>query len=61
VIELSTFERGGGETEGGRRAYRVQAEGLAVEREGEDLWVSMRLPKGSYATVVLGELMKRSP
>ncbi|MBF5042687.1 tRNA pseudouridine(13) synthase TruD [Aggregicoccus sp. 17bor-14] len=54
--------RGGGETEGGRRAYRVRlgAAELTPERtaEGEDLWLAFELPRGSYATEVLQELLK---
>jgi len=60
-VTASDFERGGGETEGGRRPYRIP---LAVALEvaeaggGEDLWLSFELPKGSYATGVLRELLK---
>ncbi|MCB2189676.1 MAG: tRNA pseudouridine(13) synthase TruD [Deltaproteobacteria bacterium] len=44
---------------GSRRPARIFAEGLAVEEEPRGLWFSFALPKGSYATVVLREFMKR--
>jgi len=57
-------ERGGGETEGGRRAYRVRlgSPELSVEAgaAGTDLWLGFELPRGSYATEVLHELLKDS-
>ncbi|MGC3996587.1 MAG: tRNA pseudouridine(13) synthase TruD [Anaeromyxobacter sp.] len=56
-ITLQTFARGGGEAEGTRRAAR-----LAVAPELSDLpdgyLARFELPKGSYATVVMRELMK---
>lgn len=56
-VSLETFTRGRGETEGGRRAYRLPL-AAAIEPDGADLWLSFELPKGSYATVVLRELLK---
>lgn len=50
--------RGGGETEGGRRAYRVRLGSPELGAEGADLWLSFELPRGSYATEVLHELLK---
>lgn len=44
--------------EGGRRPFRVRIDELSWSVEGSDLLVSFFLPKGSYATVVLRELMK---
>jgi tRNA pseudouridine13 synthase len=52
------FTRGGGETKGARRLYRVPVEGLQSAFEGEDLCLSFTLPAGSYATGVLRELLK---
>lgn len=57
-VTSALFEKGGGETQGGRRAYRLAVPDLAVTREGGDLIVAVTLPKGSYATVLLDELMK---
>lgn len=58
-ISLSDFSRGGGETEGTRRPARIP---LQVELEQVDggYWARFDLPKGSYATVVMGELTKAS-
>jgi len=50
--------RGGGETEGGRRAYRVRLGSPQLAPEGADLWLAFELPRGSYATEVLHELLK---
>ena len=45
--------------EGERRPLRVQLGGAGVaEEEGGDLLVSFSLPRGSYATCVLSEIMK---
>jgi tRNA pseudouridine13 synthase len=58
-LTLDAFERGKGETQGGRRPYRIalgNAE-LAV-LSGADYRVAFELPPGSYATVVLDELIK---
>jgi tRNA pseudouridine13 synthase len=57
-ISVETFRHGRGETEGGRRAFRLQLQGCALTPEGEDLWLSFELPRGSYATVVLREICK---
>jgi tRNA pseudouridine13 synthase len=56
-LTLASFSQGKGEAEGGRRAYRLPLD-AALREEDEDLWVSFELPKGSYATVVLRELME---
>jgi tRNA pseudouridine13 synthase len=56
-LTLASFSQGKGETEGGRRPYRLPLEEVALREENGDLWVSFELPKGSYATVVLRELM----
>ncbi|MFP2961681.1 tRNA pseudouridine(13) synthase TruD [Myxococcus sp. 1LA] len=56
------FKRGGGETEGSRRPYRVRlgSPELSSEKtaDGEDLWLTFELPRGAYATEVLHELLK---
>jgi len=57
-VTLDDFRRGGDETQGGRRPYRVRLTGPSLEVEGEDLVLAFELPKGSYATEVLRELMK---
>lgn len=44
--------------EGGRRPYRVRIEDLEWRIEGRDLYLQLFLPKGSYATSLLRELMK---
>lgn len=57
-VSLEDFRRGKGETEGARRAQRLPLRELEVTREGGDLWLSFQLPRGSYATVVLAEVIK---
>lgn len=44
--------------EGERRALRVPLVGASVQEEGADLVVGFSLPRGSYATCVLSEIMK---
>jgi tRNA pseudouridine13 synthase len=44
--------------EGTRRPSRARVTDLAWRREGSDLVLSFMLPKGSYATVLIGELTK---
>lgn len=44
--------------EGERRALRVQLAGASVQAEGNDLLVDFALPRGSYATCVMSEIMK---
>jgi tRNA pseudouridine13 synthase len=56
-MTLEAFARGGGEAEGTRRAARLPVE-VHVEPEGDGYRVRFQLPKGSYATVVLREIMK---
>ncbi|MBZ4395091.1 tRNA pseudouridine(13) synthase TruD [Myxococcus sp. MISCRS1] len=57
-VTLDDFKRGGGETEGGRRPYRVRLGSPELTPEGEDLWLTFELPRGAYATEVLHELLK---
>ena len=44
--------------EGERRPLRVQLAGAGVVEEAGDLVISFSLPRGSYATCVLSEIMK---
>jgi tRNA pseudouridine13 synthase len=44
--------------EGGRRPFRVRVEEVAWQIEGGDLRIEFFLPRGSYATTLLRELMK---
>ncbi|QRK08139.1 tRNA pseudouridine(13) synthase TruD [Archangium violaceum] len=57
-VTLDDFRRGGDETQGGRRPYRVRLGNPSLEVEGEDLVLTFELPKGAYATEVLHELLK---
>ena len=57
-VTLADFQRGGDETQGARRPYRVLLGGASLEQEGEDLRLTFELPKGAYATEVLHELLK---
>ncbi|MBJ6761862.1 tRNA pseudouridine(13) synthase TruD [Myxococcaceae bacterium JPH2] len=57
-VTPSDFLRGGGETEGSRRPYRVRLGSPVLTPEGGDLWLTFELPRGSYATEVLHELLK---
>lgn len=44
---------------GTRRVVRVRPAQIELRTEGEALWLGFTLPKGSYATVVLQEILKR--
>lgn len=58
-LQLESFRLPGGlGMEGERRPLRVPLAGAAARQEGDDLIVSFSLPKGSYATSVLREIMK---
>jgi tRNA pseudouridine13 synthase len=57
-MTLSDFVRGGGETEGTRRPYRVRLGNPEFTPEAEDLVLAFELPRGAYATEVLAELLK---
>jgi tRNA pseudouridine13 synthase len=56
-IALADFARGGGEAEGTRRAARLRVS-VALEPLEDGYRASFELPKGSYATVLVGELTK---
>ena len=58
-LTLASFNLPGAlRMEGERRPLRVQLVGAAVEEAAEDLVVSFSLPRGSYATCVMSEIMK---
>ena len=44
--------------EGERRPFRVPLGEPVREQDGADLILSFSLPRGAYATTVLGEVMK---
>jgi tRNA pseudouridine13 synthase len=52
------FRELGGLAEGTRRPYAVPVGELSCQRDGPDLVLAFVLPKGSYATVLLDEVMK---
>ncbi len=56
-MTLEGFARGGGEAEGTRRAARLRVE-IALEPLAGGFRASFELPKGSYATVAMRELVK---
>jgi tRNA pseudouridine13 synthase len=56
-LDLTGFARGGGEAEGTRRAARLPV-AVALEPLEDGYRATFELPPGSYATVVMGELMK---
>jgi len=56
-VALADLARGGGETEGTRRAGRLPLR-VELSAAGDGYWADFELPRGSYATVVLGELTK---
>jgi tRNA pseudouridine13 synthase len=56
-VGTSDLARGGGETEGTRRAGRLPV-AIALEPVEGGYRARFELPRGSYATVVLGELCK---
>jgi tRNA pseudouridine13 synthase len=57
-LEASEFGRLGRLAEGTRRPLVARIEGIEVRAEGDRLRVGFVLPAGSYATVVLEEIMK---
>jgi tRNA pseudouridine13 synthase len=60
-ITLKDFERGRGEALGTRRPYRVPFQPTRASWGERDLVLDFELPKGSYATVLLREIMKSDP
>jgi tRNA pseudouridine13 synthase len=59
-IGLGDFARGGGEAEGTRRAARLPVR-VELDALDEGYRARFELPRGSYATVVMRELMKAEP
>ena len=58
-LTLGQFDLPGGlRMEGERRPFRVLLGEPVLEQEGNDLILSFSLPRGAYATTVLGEVMK---
>lgn len=58
-LDLEDFRRPVGRYDGERRPYRVPLGGPRVRPEGEDaILVDFTLPRGSFATSVLREIMK---
>lgn len=58
-LTLDAFRLPGGLTmEGERRPLRVPLHDVELHHEGADLLLGFRLPKGSFATAVLHEVMK---
>lgn len=58
-LTLESFRLPGGLTmDGERRALRVPLSEVSARLDQEDLVLSFRLPKGSFATAVLHEVMK---
>jgi tRNA pseudouridine13 synthase len=58
-VQLEDFRLGAGLTmEGERRPLRVPLSAAEAHCEDDDLVLSFALPRGSYATAVLREVMK---
>jgi tRNA pseudouridine13 synthase len=61
-LTLRSFRLSGGlAMEGERRPLRVPIQAAACVTDGDDLLLSFSLPKGSFATTVLAEVMKARP
>lgn len=61
-LTLDQFELPGGlRMEGERRPFRVTVGEPVVAESGDGLTIAFSLPKGSYATVVMDEIMKTGP
>ncbi len=58
-LTLQAFRLSGGlAMEGGRRPLRAPVQATACSADGDDLLLSFSLPKGSFATTVLAEVIK---
>jgi tRNA pseudouridine13 synthase len=58
-IRLDDFRLGSGlSMPGERRPLRIPISGIATSQQGDVLTLSFALPKGSFATTVLREIMK---
>lgn len=60
-LTLEHFARGKGETQGTRRPFRVPVSNGGAEVEGSDLLLRFELPEGSYATVLLEQVLGGAP
>jgi tRNA pseudouridine13 synthase len=56
-VSAEDLARGGGEAEGTRRAARIPV-AVALEPLADGYLARFDLPRGSYATVVMGELTR---
>ncbi len=56
-MRLGDFQAGGGEAQGARRAYRLPVRSCEIDREADDAWLRFELPRGSYATMLLREVL----
>jgi tRNA pseudouridine13 synthase len=57
-LTLQDFERGGREARGGRRPYRALLSAFEFSAEGQDARLAFELPKGTFATALLRELIR---
>lgn len=58
-LTLESFKLSGGlAMQGERRPLRVPIHGCECRKDGDDLVLAFSLPKGSFATAVLAEVMK---
>ena len=61
-LTLQSFRLSGGlAMTGERRPLRVPLRAVACTADKDDLRLSFSLPKGSFATTVLAEVMKTGP
>lgn len=56
-LAIADFARVGNLAEGTRRSVRARVEAAEATVDGDDLWLAFQLPSGSYATVLMGELL----
>lgn len=61
-LSIESFKaKGGLKSRGARRSMRIQLTETAIEKIDDDIELKFALPPGSYATVVLDEIMKNNP
>jgi len=56
-MTLADFSAGRRETRGGRRAYRLAVPHCEIAEAGPDAWLCFELPRGTYATALLREVL----
>jgi tRNA pseudouridine13 synthase len=56
-MTLADFSAGRRETRGGRRAYRLAVPDCEIAEAGPDAWLCFELPRGTYATALLREVL----